>query len=233
MGEADAAYALSPSLSPDGRRVAMHRFVAGNTDIWILELERGALSRFTTNPANEIYPIWSPDGSRILFSSIRDGSVSLYEKATDGTAERETRPGEGGSTQRLVARRETAAVSAARSEDSTDLWVLPISPGQEPSPVVHTDFDERGGQFSPDGRWIAFTSTESGRSEVYLQPFPGPGAKLPISVDGGAQVRWRADGRELFFIGLDDRLMAVEVALPQRAAGRPGSARPFRCSRLR
>ena len=87
VGEPDPGYALSPSLSPDGRRLAMHRFVAGNTDIWILDLGRGALSRFTTHPANEIFPIWSPDGKRILFDSNRNGAYALYEKATDGTAE--------------------------------------------------------------------------------------------------------------------------------------------------
>ena len=228
VGESDPSYSLSPSLSPDGRRLAMHRFVAGNTDIWILELERGALSRFTTHPANEILPIWSPDGSRILFDSNRDGAYALYEKATDGTAD-----------ERLVLAKAAQPTDWSRDgslllfqqrdlKTAADLWVLPIGRGQEPSPVVRTDFDERGGQFSPDGRWIAYASTESGRSEVYLQPFPGPGAKLPISVDGGAQVRWRADGRELFFIGLDDRLMAVPVALPaDGGAAKVGTAVPL------
>jgi Tol biopolymer transport system component len=219
VGEPDSLYSMSPSLSPDGRRVAMHRTVAGNTDIWILELERGALSRFTSNAAIEIWPIWSPDAGRILFSSSRDGSFSLYEKATDGTADerlvlaRGAQPNDWSRDGRLLLFQERDLKSSA------DLWALPIGPGQEPHPVVRTDADERGGQFSPDGRWLAFTSTDSGRPEVYLQPFPGPGAKLPISVDGGAQVRWRPDGKELFFIGLDDRLRAVEVALPAEGRG--------------
>ena len=228
VGEPDPSYPLSPSLSPDGRRLAMHRWVAGNTDIWILELGRGALSRFTTHAANEILPIWSPDGSRILFNSNRDGAYALYEKATDGTAD-----------ERLVLAKGAQPTDWSRDgslllfqqrdlKTAADLWVLPIGRGQEPSPVVRTDFDERGGQFSPDARWIAFASTESGRSEVYLQPFPGPGAKLPISVDGGAQVRWRADGQELFFIGLDDRLMAVPIALPaDGGAAKVGTAVPL------
>ena len=228
VGESDPSYALSPSLSPDGRRVAMHRFVAGNTDIWILELARGALSRFTTHPANEIYPIWSPDGKRILFDSNRGGAYALYEKATDGTAD-----------EKVVLARNAQPTDWSRDgslllfqhrdlKTAADLWVLPIGRGQEPAPVVHTEFDERGGQFSPDGRWIAYASTESGRSEVYVQPFPGPGAKLPISVEGGAQVRWRADGNELFFIGLDDRLMAVPVTLPADGGpARVGTAAPL------
>jgi len=78
---------------------------------------------------------------------------------------------------------------------------------------VQTDFDERDGQFSPDGKWIAFESNESGRYEVYLQPFPGPGARVPVSAGGGAQVRWRRDGRELFYIALDGRLMAVPIGI--------------------
>jgi Tol biopolymer transport system component len=214
VGEPDPGYPLSPSLSPDGRRLAMHRWVAGNTDIWILELGRGALSRFTTHAANEIWPIWSPDGSRILFNSNRDGAYALYEKATDGTADERLVLAKGAQPNDWSRDGSLLLFQQRDLRTAADLWVLPIGRGQEPAPVVRTDFDERGGQFSPDGRRIAFASTESGRSEVYLQPFPGPGAKLPISVDGGAQVRWRADGKELFFVGLDDRLMAVPVALP-------------------
>jgi serine/threonine protein kinase/Tol biopolymer transport system component len=212
-GEPDPAYPRSPSLSPDGRRLAMHRVVAGNTDIWTLELGRGALSRFTSNAAIEIWPIWSPDGSRILFSSNRDGSFALYEKATDGAADEKlvlsmrAHPEDWSRDGRLL------LLQARDLKSGSDLWVLPIGEGGEPHPVLRTEFDEWGGQFSPDARWMAYASTESGRSEVYLQPFPGPGAKLPISVGGGAQVRWRSDGRELFFIALDNRLMAVPISL--------------------
>jgi len=84
----------------------------------------------------------------------------------------------------------------------------------KPFLVVRTDYDERDGQFSPDGKWIAYESDESGRFEIYIQPFPGPGAKLPVSTNGGAQVRWSRDGKELFFIGLDERMMAVPIKLP-------------------
>jgi Tol biopolymer transport system component len=95
---------------------------------------------------------------------------------------------------------------------TADIWALPIETGGQPYPVVQSaEFEERDGQFSPDGKWIAYSSTESGRWEVYVQPFPGPGAKVPVSSNGGAQARWRSDGRELFFIGLDERLMAVPI----------------------
>jgi hypothetical protein len=95
---------------------------------------------------------------------------------------------------------------------------------RKPYPVVQTDFDERDGQFSPDGKWIAYGSNESGRFEIYLQPFPGPGARVPISVNGGAQVRWRADGKELFFVALDDRLMAVPITLASNGGSADAAA---------
>lgn len=94
----------------------------------------------------------------------------------------------------------------------------------KPFPVVHTNFDERDGQFSPDGKWIAYESNETGRYDVYLQPFPGPGVKLPVSVSGGAQVRWRRDGEELFYIALDGRLMAVPIQ--SSTSGQPGVGTP-------
>ena len=94
-----------------------------------------------------------------------------------------------------------------------NLWAVPVEGKGEPFPVVQTNFDERDGQFSPDGKWIAFESNESGRYEIYLQPFPGPGARVPVSAGGGAQVRWRRDGRELFYIALDGRLMAVPIGI--------------------
>jgi Tol biopolymer transport system component len=92
-----------------------------------------------------------------------------------------------------------------------NLWAVPVDGSSKPFPVVQTNFDERDGQFSPDGHWIAFESNETGRYEIYLQPFPGPGPKVPVSSSGGAQVRWRRDGRELYYIALDGRLMAVPI----------------------
>jgi Tol biopolymer transport system component len=221
LGNPDEAEPLSPSLSPDGRRLAMHRSVDGNIDIWMLETGRGALSRFTSHVANEIHPLWSPDGSRLLFSSNRTGAYDLYEKSTTGPADETlVMPvPTGGCT--------TGCSASDWSPDGRfmlferrggganfDIWILSLAAGERPFPYLETEFDERDPQFAPDGRWIAYSSTESGRSEVYVQRFPGRGARVPISVSGGAQPRWRADGKELFFIGLDDRLMAVPVILP-------------------
>ncbi len=99
---------------------------------------------------------------------------------------------------------------------SFDLWALQINGDRKPFSVVKTNFQEREGQFSPDGKWLAYQSDESGRFEIYVQPFPGPGSKVQVSTNGGAQVRWRRDGKELFYIGLDDRLMAVPIELDSK-----------------
>ena len=214
VGEPDGGNPLSPGLSTDQRRLAVHRNVGGNVDIWLLDTGRGVLSRFTSNAANEIHPMWSPDGSRILFLSNRSGAYALYEKSTLGAGD-----------EKLILPTQSTPTDWSRDggfvlfqrldpTTSADIWALPMGTNREPFPVVQTEFDERNGQFSPDGKWIAYESTESGRREIYVQPFPGPGAKVPISLNGGAQVRWRDDGKELFFIALDDRLMAVPIARP-------------------
>jgi hypothetical protein len=106
-----------------------------------------------------------------------------------------------------------------------DLWALPMDGDKKPFAVAQSTFNELNGQFSADGKWIAYQSDESGRSEIYVQPFPGPGDKTQVSTTGGGQVRWRADGKELFYIALDGRLMAVPMQLPSKGgtvdAGRP------------
>ena len=105
-----------------------------------------------------------------------------------------------------------------------DVWVLPLAGDRKPVPVANTNFDEREGQFSPDVRWIAYQSNESGRGEIYVQPFPGPGAKLQVSTNGGSQVRWRRDGKELFYIAPDNKLMAVPITVaPNGQTLEPGT----------
>jgi hypothetical protein len=117
-------------------------------------------------------------------------------------------------------------------ELSHDLWALPLDGDKTPFPVVRTRFVEPYGQFSPDGRWVAYQSNESGRAEVYVQPFPGPGARIPISTHGGAQMRWRRDGKELFYLALDGRLMAVPIRPGPHAALEPGEPVPLFAARV-
>jgi serine/threonine protein kinase/Tol biopolymer transport system component len=201
------------AISPDGRYVALSRMVDQNHDIWLLETARGVLSRFTFDTAAEYSARWSPDGRRVVFTSDRNGVFDLYVKPASGAGSEELllatpvnkSPIDWSPDGRVLLFRSTDPVT------SHDLWALPLYGDRQPFPVARTNFIEAFAQFSPDGRWLAYQSNESGRTEVYAQPFPGPGAKLQISTNGGAQMRWRRDGRELFYLGLDSRLMAVPI----------------------
>jgi Tol biopolymer transport system component/DNA-binding winged helix-turn-helix (wHTH) protein len=217
VGEPDGNGGLGPALSADGRHIAMYRTVDGNSDIWLLELERGVRERFTLDDAGEVNPVWSPDRHRIAFSSNRDGVYDVYVKTTSNPE-----------TQLLLKTDDSKSVSSwsrdgryllyrnAPSPDSGyDIWALPFDENGKPGtpfPVVQTKAEEREAEFSPDGRWIAYQSTESGRSEVYVQPFPAvaDSIRLPVSTNGGAQARWGGPS-ELFYIGLDGQLMSVPI----------------------
>ncbi len=215
VGPPDETMIWGPSMSPDGHTAALTRTVDGNQDVWLLDLVRGVFRRFTFGEATELNPMWSPDGSRIAFSSNRKGDNSLYRAPATGDGDDELllttpiakQPADWSNDGRYL---------LYRSQDPRtryDIWALRLNGEGQTFPVVQTTFDERDGQFSPDGKWIAYESDESGQFEIYVQPFPGPGRKWPISTSGGAQVRWARDGKELFYIGLDERLMSVSVRL--------------------
>jgi eukaryotic-like serine/threonine-protein kinase len=210
---------LSPALSPDGRRIALYRRVNGNLDVWLLDVERGVPTRFTFNSGDEGPPLWSRDGSRIVFNSNRKDVLDLYQKSASGAA---------GDEALLLQDAQNKIVSdwspdgrflLYQSVDpiqNLDIWALPLDGDKKPFPVVQTEFEEHGGQFSGDGRWIAYVSIKSGRYEVYVRPFLRTGDEIRISTDGGDQVRWRPDGKELFYIARDGQLVAVPI--------RPGSS---------
>jgi len=201
------------SLSPDGHRLVMTLAVNRNADVWQLDIARGVRSRSTFDAAVDNQPVWSADGSRIVFSSNRKGVADLFQK-----------PAAGAGTEELLLATTQIKIATDwspdghfllyRSDDPKtqfDLWALPLSGDRKPLVVVQTNFNERDAQFSPDGKWIAYESDESGRYEIYVQPFPGPGNKVQISADGGMQVRWRRDGKELFYVAADGRLMSVPI----------------------
>jgi eukaryotic-like serine/threonine-protein kinase len=213
VGDSDRAVP-SLSMSADGRRLCVSRGVNGNPDIWMLDLTRGVLSRLTFDPATEPVAVWSPDGNRVALNSNRTGVYDLYMKSVTDTEPESLL---------LATPQNKAPVDWSpdgrfllfRSPGKTtgfDLWALRMDGDRKPFPVVQTDFEERDGQFSPDGKWVAYQSNESGRMEIYVQPFSG-GRRELISAGGGAQVRWRHDGKELFYIALDGRLMAVPIRL--------------------
>jgi eukaryotic-like serine/threonine-protein kinase len=224
-GEPGAYAYFDLALSPDATRVAASRIdltVSGSVQgIWLLDLARGVSTRFTFDLAPDSSPVWSQDGSRIAFAAVRAGGTGIYQKASNGT----------GKEQVLLAATDDQKVPNDWSRDGrfllytkqdpktkADLWVQPLAsdatPAGAPTPFANTEFNEDQGQFSPDARWVAYVSDESGRSEIYVQPYPaatGGGSKTQVSRDGGNQPRWRRDGKELFYLSLDGQLMAVDV----------------------
>jgi Tol biopolymer transport system component len=176
----------------------------------VFDVARGLRTRFTFDPADDYFPIWSPDGSRIVFSSFRKGSLDLYEKASNGAGPEQLVLGNGGgATSWSPDGRVIAYTYNANAE--RDVWVLPLDGDRKPVAVVQTPFHEVSGMFSPDGHWLAYQSNESGPFEVYVMPFPGPGGKWQVSTAGGTEPRWRRDGQELFYLGLDGTLMVAAV----------------------
>jgi Tol biopolymer transport system component len=241
VGDADSSGAPTggPSLSPDGRVLALFKFVQGNMDIFLVETARGGLNRFTADSADDIFPIWSPDAADIVFSSTRNRSLDLYLKPASGIRSEEL----------LLASPQIKAATdwspdgrflmflTADPKSGFDIWALPMTGERKPFPVVQTKANERLAQFSPDGKWIAYESDESGRYEIYVQPWSGSGGtaggKVPISTNGGAQARWRHDGRALFYVALDERLMTVPIRYASNGqALEPGTPVPLFTTRV-
>jgi len=209
-----------PRLSPDGQRVAVGVQSGANQDIWIYDIGRGTRMRLTVE-GNNTSPVWTPDGTRVTFSSNRDGPQNLYWKPADGSGQAELLLNMN-SLNTLIPTSWSPDGDTLAFYDTSgarDIWALPLE--GDASSFVATAFNERSPMFSPDGRWLAYVSNESGRDEVYVQPYPGPGGKWPISTEGGTELRWSADGRELFY-RLGDKMMVVEVqSEPAFTSGRP------------
>jgi Tol biopolymer transport system component len=210
------------NLTPDDKRVALDVINnGGEREIWLMELDRGVVSRFSLSSSVEIFPVWSPDGSRIAFGSSPGlGRADLYQRAANGVGaaepllESEARktPDDWSRDGKFLLYRVSGALWQAKGLPKSELWALPLAGGErKPFPVVKTPFNASEGSFSPDSRWIAYVSDESGRQDVYAQSFPAPAAKFRISTDGGVQPRWRRDGREIFYLAPDGRLMAAAV----------------------
>jgi Tol biopolymer transport system component len=205
-----------PSLSPDSRQVALVRSAneVAPPDIWLLRLDRDVLTRFTSNGAINLDPIWSPDGREVAFSSSLQNKFDLHRQRLDGTGKAElllATPEDKMPSDWSPDGRVLLYTTYFAAKTANDIWGVPVNGERKPFPVVQTAFDDMLPQFSPDGHWIAYQSNETGQFEVYVQQFPGPAGRQRISITGGAQVRWRRDGRELFYVALDGRLMAVPI----------------------
>jgi serine/threonine protein kinase/Tol biopolymer transport system component len=186
------------SLSPDHKRVIFSRLDDG--DLWLMDLATSGITRLTFDPASDRFAVWSPDSARIVYAR---SLAYLYEKPLNGSSERQL-------TGVLGIPSDWSRDGHAliiRGNDG-DLWALIDG---KPLRITETPFTESQPQFSPDSKWIAFTSDESKRNEVYVQAFPKSGEKFPISIAGGVQPRWRSDGKELFYVSQDAKLMAVSV----------------------
>ena len=211
-----------PHLSPDGQRLAVQIGPAGNSDIWIYHIPRETLTRLTFEGGN--IPRWMPDGKRVAFGSRRAGGPeNLFWKPADGSgpaeqlmeSERVQLPSSWSPDGQVLAFEEFHPTT------EIDIWVLPLQGERKPRPFLQTRFIERAAVFSPDGHWLAYVSNESGRNEVYVQPYPGPGGKWQISNEGGNEPLWAKNGRELFYRD-GDKMMAVPVTTqPNFRAGTP------------
>ncbi len=208
---------LEPLLSSDGHRLAYLSAESGgkNTDVWILDLARGVRTRFTFGPALADSPVWSPDGSQIVYSVVEKGKGDLYVKDSSGAGSAELlfqsdankSPDDWSRDGRYI----LFTALDPQGKTKYDLWALPLFGDRKPFAVVQTAFEEPVGMFSPDTHWVAFESDESGNFEVYLSPFPGGGAKWQVSQGGGVQPIWNRDGKTLYYLAPGGRLMAVSV----------------------
>jgi Tol biopolymer transport system component len=203
------------SLSPDEKRVVFRRVdpQTRNNDLWILDLFRQTESRFTFHSEVDDDPVWSADGNTIYFDSNPDGVPNLHQKIASGAGKEELL------LKAAIGNWPLDCSSDARYllyqyddlKTKEDLWILPLGGDKKPFPYAHTDASEYSGHFSPDVRWIAYSSNESGKYEVYVQAFPLTQGKWQVSTAGGAAPSWSKDGKEIFYLSPDKKLMAVDV----------------------
>jgi Tol biopolymer transport system component len=208
----------NPRLSPDGKRLLVERRptqgCVGCADLWIIDLAKGTNSRFTDGATDELSGIWSPEEDTIAYRANPDGNFSLYTKATTGVAE-----------EQLLLKSENDIVqlndwsadgkyilfTVNNPATGNDIWYLPLFGDHKAQPLVHTKSNESGGRFSHDGHWVAYSSNESGTTQIYVVPFPVPSQKVPISVGAGSNPHWKQDGKELLFVRASDRSVMTTV----------------------
>jgi len=222
----EEAFPSGLALSPDGKRLAFESDRGDVRNLWLLDLTRGSKTRLTFAVGGDDSPVWSPDGTRIAFDSRRSGEWEIYERAADGSGEDRLLPGVDSKDLWVTDWTDDGRYllyTAIHEKTGADVWALPLFGDRAPIPIRATEMEERWGVASPDGRWVAYMSSESGRPEVFVEPFPGGGGRWQVSISGGSEPIWRGDGREIFFRSLDSRVCAVPVTAAGAAfdAGTP------------
>jgi Tol biopolymer transport system component len=216
----------APRLSPDGSRLALSVLRDGNWDIWVYDLDRGVATRITFGEGYDADPAWSPDGRWLSFASDRDGGMTVYRKHADGSGQAEQLiepdvipnpfPNSWSPDGRWL-------LVSPTGQGGNDLWVIPVDGEGEAEAYMATTYAEVTAEFSPNGRWIAYSSDESGRFEVYVGSFPPGGGKWQISDEGGSQPVWSRDGKRLYY-RIDGGIMMADV---------DGSGQSFRTGKPR
>jgi Tol biopolymer transport system component len=209
-------------LSPDGRQ-AIVQFEEGKGVLWLCDLARATLTPFATTGGSSQAPVWTPDGKRVIYRGTRNGFRNLFWKAADGT----------GAEERLTTKADVVQTPTSVSPDGRwvlydenttaggEIWRLSLEDASAEGNAPLLIADGRDGQVSPDGQWLAYISLVTGRDEIYVQPFPGPGPRAPISTSGGKSPLWSRDGKELFFVTPGEFLVVDITTTPTFSASAP------------
>jgi eukaryotic-like serine/threonine-protein kinase len=206
---------MSPRISPDGKRV-LYTLVAPWYEVWSYDMSLGVKTRLTFGTGSgraHLSAVWSPDGQSIAYVSIRAGKWGVYEKAADGSGNEEVLMEDTQSIKYMNDWSPDGKYLAFQHalQGMNEIWMLPLAGERKPIPFLQSQFPAILSSFSPNGKWLAYCSTESGEQKVYVVPFPGPGGKWQVSPGGGCYARWRRDGKELFYLSPDNRIMAAEI----------------------
>jgi Tol biopolymer transport system component len=211
LGAPDADYVAAPELSADDRSVAVFRQPTGVNDIWITEIGRNLSRRVTDGSPGSTHPLWDPDGQQVIFGSPTFGGGPTRQELNGTKPAPFFANGERGLALSWTRDRQYLLVRRVAANGAGDLIALNTTDPSRAIAVTQSQADEAEGQFSPDGKWVAFVSNESGREEVFVQTFPNAGTRTQVSTGGGTQVRWSGDGREIFYVGADGKMMAVSL----------------------
>ena len=220
LGPRDPLWTSRPELAPDGKRVAIERALGeAGLHVYVLSVDGGVPSLFTFSPNVDWAPVWSPDGRQIVFASDRNGLNDLFEKPSNGTANEQPLliTSQNKVPQSWTSDGRFLLYTVDDPKTRADVWALPMTGDRKPFPVVQSAANEAAAQVSPDGKWMAYQSDESGISQIYVRSFASGGGKWQVSATGGSQPRWRPDGQELFYIASDASLMAVPIGVIDEA----------------